>query len=282
MTRGTKRILAACAAAVTALAGLQVAGSDAAHAGCDRVIFINPEMTVHEDANRVVFTVFSSVSCTAAGSVDYGITPGSALPGVDYVPVSGTLHWAAGDVATRRIVVPVGNDAVPEAELKDFTLRLSLPTVDIKVGNSAGRGRILDDDNAIANAVLDDQICPPIDLGMTSPPGQPWLQGEQRIMCDLEDGVIIGVDCELSHSNTIRYGTVNSGTAEPGVDYVAVFNAQVVVPAGAALFRLPIGLVERPASTPGRWFYVEIRDSSGCTFGDPSAVLAIPGPLKPG
>jgi hypothetical protein len=60
---------------------------------------------------------------TGAASVHYATSDGSALAGIDYAAVSGTLDWANGDAAPKNIVVPLLNNA---AALTDRTLTVAL------------------------------------------------------------------------------------------------------------------------------------------------------------
>lgn len=62
-----------------------------------------------------------------AVSVSYSITPGTAVPGTDYTPVSGTLSWTAGEGGVKHIVVPILPDAVADGN-RTFTVKLSSPT----------------------------------------------------------------------------------------------------------------------------------------------------------
>jgi hypothetical protein len=73
-----------------------------------------------------------------AGSVGYATVPDRVhgshepTPGLDYVPQSGRLEWAAGDASTRAIDIPIIDDAVLEPQ--EFLLfELADPAGDVLV-----------------------------------------------------------------------------------------------------------------------------------------------------
>jgi hypothetical protein len=56
--------------------------------------------------------------------VNWATEDGTALAGIDFGVVSGTLSWAAGDATTKNIVVPLLDDGAPELG-KTFKVNLS-------------------------------------------------------------------------------------------------------------------------------------------------------------
>ncbi|HEY0719720.1 MAG TPA: Calx-beta domain-containing protein [Gammaproteobacteria bacterium] len=56
-------------------------------------------------------------------SVDYRTVAGTAVDGVDFTGVSGTLHWSAGDAEPKPITIEISNDALVEGA-EQFTLEL--------------------------------------------------------------------------------------------------------------------------------------------------------------
>ncbi|WP_170113227.1 Calx-beta domain-containing protein [Ahniella affigens] len=87
--------------------------------------------SVAEEAGNASVTVQRPAGDGAA-SVDFNTVAGSASAGSDFTTTSGTLNWAAGDIADKTILVPIVDDAIPEAA-EAFTLTLSNP-----VGGSIG------------------------------------------------------------------------------------------------------------------------------------------------
>ena len=79
-----------------------------------------------EGGRTLRFTVTRAVAGGAVGSVTYATEPGTATPGIDFQPATGTLSYGDGRSEERSIEVAVVDDAVDEAD-ETFTLRLSDP-----------------------------------------------------------------------------------------------------------------------------------------------------------
>ena len=107
----------------------------------DPVITID-NVTVNEAAGSMTFTVTLDQPTTATVSVTYATVGGSATPGEDFTPTSGSLNFAPG-TTTQTITVPILNDSVYEGS-ESFTVALS-NAVNASVGTPAGTGTILDD-----------------------------------------------------------------------------------------------------------------------------------------
>lgn len=83
--------------------------------------------TVGEGEGSISFTVTRARDSAGAITVDYATASGTATSGTDFTATSGTLSWAAGDMTSRTITVPITADAVSETS-ETFTLSLSSPT----------------------------------------------------------------------------------------------------------------------------------------------------------
>ena len=81
--------------------------------------------TVAESAGTVVLTVQRTNDVDALVSVDYVTADGTAINGVKYTAVSGTLAFGAGETS-RTIVVPILNEGFVEGT-KGFRVALSNP-----------------------------------------------------------------------------------------------------------------------------------------------------------
>lgn len=78
---------------------------------------------VDEKDQRAVLAVRRTGGVAGAVSVAYETVPGSAQPGVDYMPVSGRLDWASGDSSDRNISVPiVSGDTSAEPEERFYVV----------------------------------------------------------------------------------------------------------------------------------------------------------------
>jgi hypothetical protein len=73
-----------------------------------------------------------------------GLTAGTATPGVDYMPVSGSVIFAPGETS-KTIDVPVIGDNVREPN-ETFFVTLSNPSANVIIVDNLGQGTILNDD----------------------------------------------------------------------------------------------------------------------------------------
>lgn len=124
---------------------------------------------------------------------------------------------------------------------------------------------------------------------MTSP-GRPGPRDD--VNCWQGDPFICaGLDCDVHPSNVIcpprlhsnqmnakpataRWSTID-GTAIAGVDFVAVQDQLVRIPAGASRVDLPLRLLPRPAGTPSRWFQIRVYAPSVGRVVDGTAVIRL-------
>jgi hypothetical protein len=90
-----------------------------------------------------VFTVTLSAASTSNVTVSYATEAGTAVPGVDYLPVSGELVFAPG-TTSRAISVPILGDTVYEGD-ETFSVRLRGSTFAL-VDDAEAAGTILNDD----------------------------------------------------------------------------------------------------------------------------------------
>jgi hypothetical protein len=77
-------------------------------------------------------------------TASYSILPGTATPGVDYVPTSGTVTFLAGQTLKTVTVLVVG-DTVPEPN-ETLYLVLSDPSANAFIATAQGTGTIINDD----------------------------------------------------------------------------------------------------------------------------------------
>ncbi|MBL9118181.1 MAG: immunoglobulin domain-containing protein [Verrucomicrobiaceae bacterium] len=83
-------------------------------------------VTVDEKAGSVALAVQRRSSSAGAVSVEYSTQTGTA-GGSDFTATAGTLSWAAGDVSTKTITVPISADSSAEGT-ESFTVRLLNPS----------------------------------------------------------------------------------------------------------------------------------------------------------
>src|SRR5271155_176664 len=127
------------AAIIVRAAAAMALAVTAAHAmGTGSVLDFTPaHHSVTQGAQSVTLTVRRSGAATAAISVDYATHGGSALPGIDYTAVNGTLHWAENDSTPQTIVVLLAT-AAPYAGNKTFQVAMSKPSAAADIGGSGG------------------------------------------------------------------------------------------------------------------------------------------------
>ncbi|OYW78166.1 MAG: hypothetical protein B7Z37_00570 [Verrucomicrobia bacterium 12-59-8] len=89
----------------------------------------------YENSGTITFTVSRIGGSAGAVDLDYTTLDESATAGADFSAASGTLHWAAGDSATKSFTVTVLPDAITEAA-ETFGVRLTNPTNGALLGPS--------------------------------------------------------------------------------------------------------------------------------------------------
>lgn len=94
--------------------------------GQSTVQFSSASYTVAESAGAVALTVERLNDTTSAVSVDYATMDGTAINGLKYAAVAGTLDFGVGET-NKLIVVPILNEAFVEFS-KSFRVILSNPT----------------------------------------------------------------------------------------------------------------------------------------------------------
>lgn len=100
------------------------------------------DMVVNEGAGTATFTLTMSNAAKMPVTVAYASADGTALAGLDYTAVTGTVTFAAG-VTSQTITVPILNDSVYEGA-ETFTINLSAPT-NATIADGIGLGTIKDD-----------------------------------------------------------------------------------------------------------------------------------------
>jgi choice-of-anchor B domain-containing protein len=100
-----------------------------------RIGFATTAVTTGESAGSVTVRVQRVVGHAGAVSVQYATSDGTAGSG-DYASNSGTLSWAAGDLADKTVSITLSDDTVDESN-ESFTLTLSSPTGGATIDGSA-------------------------------------------------------------------------------------------------------------------------------------------------
>lgn len=106
--------------------------------------------TMNETGGSVTIAVQRVGGSQGAASVKYSVSPGTAKPGKDYLPKSGTLKWTADDQAPKSFAVPIKNDKDLETD-ETFTVKLTKAT-GAALGTNSAVVTIKDDDNTCGSA----------------------------------------------------------------------------------------------------------------------------------
>jgi hypothetical protein len=179
---------------------IQIADDEINSAGV--IQFDRANFKTQEDWGYVNIYLSRTGGTVGAVSVQFAVTPGTAQPGSDYTPFSGTVTFAAGQKqATVRIYLT-----------NDYTLE-SLETATMTISSPTG-GATLGPQTTATLAITDDEVNSPGKLAFSSAKlktQESW--GYVRIYVDRTDGFIGAVS--VSYSTT-------GGTAVPGVHYQPV------------------------------------------------------------
>ncbi|HBZ30750.1 MAG TPA: hypothetical protein DEO56_09180, partial [Nitrosomonas nitrosa] len=182
-------------------------------AGSNRALFVdNPVMVEGNTGVRAAeFTVRLTEPSADPISVNYTTSPGTAVSGTDYTPVSGTLTFLPGQTMAAVQVDVLGDTAVEASEL--FSLILSEPQNAVLGDGGSGRegiATILDDDaGSIFEPVISIDNGQVIETNSTSPSS----------FRDIE--FIVRLSAPSSSTVTVDFAT-SDGTAEVADnDYLA-------------------------------------------------------------
>jgi hypothetical protein len=103
------------------------------------------QVSTWESSSEVQIPVNRGSDVAGEISVDYTVVPGTATPGEDYVPVSGTIKFGAGE-DQKFVSIPLLKDGRNEGN-EDFRVILSNPSAGAVLGSRAStRVTIHDDD----------------------------------------------------------------------------------------------------------------------------------------
>jgi hypothetical protein len=116
-------------------------------------IFLNvDDIVVGEKDGFAEFVVRLNAPSTAAVSVNYFTSNGSAVANPDYIGVSGKLTFAPGEMV-KTVEVPIIDDTAVEAK-ENFFFNLSSPTGGAVIGKDTALATIIDNDAASGTPVM--------------------------------------------------------------------------------------------------------------------------------
>ncbi len=185
---------------------------------------------------------------SAAVSVDYATSNGTATAGSDYTATSGTLTFAPGEL-TKFISIPVTDDNLFENANETFNLTLSNPT------NSA----VLVTPATATVTIFDNDSKPFVSFSSST----------IFILAEGDSGTT-NLTFRLNLSNpsvqtvTVDYATAN-GTATAGSDYVAS-SGTITIPAGTSFATASIPINGDTTVEPNETFTLTLSNATNVSF----------------
>ncbi len=224
------------------------------------VRFTQSSVTVSEGAGSVTLTVTKpAVTSGVSGNqtVDFTLSPASAIAGADYVDISGTLTWVGGESGERTITVNLLNDLAVEGSESFQVVLGSAVGLDLATPSTA-TVTVVDDDPeagvtaaAVAGArqdVSDGTPPAPLTVQVTGPGGAPV------------PGLAITWSLTPASAGTLSAATTNTdanGTASNTLSVGGVGNGLLLVeavPQGlgqTVQFQINTGAADRPVAAVG-------------------------------
>ena len=200
--------IVATAQAVASLTNVAVVASSTTDPeAASLVLAVVPAVTIADaivtegnaGTTNAAFNVRLSSRSTLPVTVNYSVADGSAMAGLDYVPVYGTLTFLPGST-NQLLRVPVIGDRLSESNLSFFVM------LDGAVNAGIGRGRAL-------GTILDNRD------------PNPAIRIDEVTVTEGDSGTlnadfVVRLSTRSGRAVTAQY-TVTSGSAQAGVDFVA-------------------------------------------------------------
>lgn len=97
-----------------------------------KIAFTASTYSVNENGGEATITVSRTDSNVGAVAVNYSTTAdGTATPDADFIPKSGTLNWAAGNMSDQTFTISIIDNQAYNADNKTIALALSSPTAEL-------------------------------------------------------------------------------------------------------------------------------------------------------
>lgn len=208
--------------------------------------------TVSEGAGSVTITVNRS-SGEGTASVTYSTANGSAQAGSDYTATSGTLTFAAGDFASKTVIVPILQDSTAEPN-ETFTVTLSSP------GNAT-----LGAPSTESVTISDDDPTPALSIAGVS-------QAEGNSGSSIFN-FVVSLSNPSAQTITVNYAT-SPGTALAGSDFTSTSGTLTFTP-GTTVATIPVSVLGDTTSEANETFTVTLSAPTNATIAAPSATGTI-------
>ncbi len=208
------------------------------------VRFSAPSYTVNENGTAATITILREGDVTAAGSVQFATSNGTANAPADYTAVTQTVNFAVGET-TKTVSVPVVSDAVSEPN-ETVGLTLSAPVGASLTAPSTAVLTIVD--TTPASLAINDVTVTEGNTGTTN----------ATFTVTLTPATATNV--------TVNYATAN-GTATAPSDYTAINGTLTFFP-GDVTKTITVKVNGDTAFEPNETFFVNLTASNNADLGD--------------
>jgi hypothetical protein len=214
------------------------------------VAFSAAEYSASEISGTAVLTVTLNQTVATTATVDFATSDETALAGVDYEAISGTLTFAPGETS-QAITVTILGDAVIDAG-ETFSVTLSAPT-NVGLGTPSSARVTISDDQPL--------------------PGVPAVAFSAANYTGSEASGSAVLTVTLSQTAattaTVDYAT-SDGTATAGSDYEAISGTLTFAP-GEISKVITVTLLSDNVVEESESFTVDLSAPSNATLGTPSS-----------
>jgi hypothetical protein len=222
--------------------------------------------SVSEGGGSLDVTVLRSGDSSAAASVNYATSDGTAMSGQDYTAASGTLSFAAGETS-KTFPINITEDQIQEG---DETLNLTL-------SNPSGGALLSAPGTAVVTIVDNEQA-----------PGLPELSIANVTQAEGNSGLSnftfkVTLSAVSNQTVTVHFAT-HDDTAAGGIDYDSVSGMLAFLP-GDTVKTIDVPVHGNTTLGPNRSFKVNLGNVTNATLGNNEAVGTIvddDAPLSPG
>ena len=218
------------------------------------------QISASESISPLQIKVTRTGDDSAAVSIDYATSNGTATAGSDYTATSGTLTFAPGEL-TKFITIPIGDDNLFENASETFNLTLSNPT------NSA----VLLTPATATVSIFDNDNRPAL-----------FISSSTSFFVREGDSGTTNIDFRLVLTNpTVEVVTVDyttspgNGNATAGVDYVASSGTITITPGTTSSPLVSIAINGDTTVEPNELFNVIFTNAPNVSFGTTGALAII-------
>jgi hypothetical protein len=212
---------------------------------------VNDSSISEEGGSSISFAVTLSAPSSQPVTVQYYTSGQSAVSGVDFQPTTGSLTFAAGQLA-QHVMVPILNDSINEFTER-FTLNLHHP-VNATIFKRQGTGALTDSD-PVPSITIDNLSVNEGNSGSTP--------AEFTLALSAPSGKLV----------TLNYATAD-GTATTGQDYQGA-SGTLSIGAGATTKKLAVAVNGDTVVEPAETFFVNLSNPVNAGIADAQGMATI-------